>query len=212
MNKTKPADSSSSSSSASSTPLAAARLLSQPATSLARLLPGVRVRAGHPYSDPTNYRHPCASMAEYARLLALRFDALRTRHAYYRALRLLHEHFTCDPATLCEAQLTDYLLPQPQASGAAGQDRPTMGLVTRSADTPPLCMSDSPPVCQPPCNDGPVGAAGSPRPSNRHQQAQGLAAFQNRPAATSLVPLPLAPARREAIKPVHAGTQAACSR
>jgi len=49
-------------------------------------------------------------MAQYAELLALRFDAKRTRHAYYRAMRLLHEHFQCDPATLEETHLRDYLL------------------------------------------------------------------------------------------------------
>ena len=49
-------------------------------------------------------------MAQYAELLALRFDAKRTRHAYYRAMRVLHEHFQCDPATLEETHLRDYLL------------------------------------------------------------------------------------------------------
>ena len=39
-------------------------------------------------------------MAQYAELLALRFDAKRTRQVYYRAMRVLHEHFQCDPATL----------------------------------------------------------------------------------------------------------------
>ena len=54
-------------------------------------------------------------MAQYAELLALRFDAKRTRHAYYRAMRVLHEHFQCDPATLEESHLRDYLLQAPQA-------------------------------------------------------------------------------------------------
>jgi integrase/recombinase XerD len=49
-------------------------------------------------------------MAQYAELLALRFDAKRTRHAYYRAMRLLHEHFQSDPATREETHLRDYLL------------------------------------------------------------------------------------------------------
>ena len=49
-------------------------------------------------------------MADFARLLALRYSALRTRHSYYRDLRLVQEHFGCDPAMLSEAQLTDYLL------------------------------------------------------------------------------------------------------
>ena len=49
-------------------------------------------------------------MADFARLLTLRYDANRTRHAYYRDMRLLHEHYGCDPATLGEDQLRDYLL------------------------------------------------------------------------------------------------------
>ena len=49
-------------------------------------------------------------MREFARLLALRYEALRTRHSYYRDLRLIHEHFGCDPALLSEAQITDYLV------------------------------------------------------------------------------------------------------
>ena len=49
-------------------------------------------------------------MAEFAKRLALRHDALRTRHAYYRDMRLIHEHFGCDPAKLTETQLRDYFL------------------------------------------------------------------------------------------------------
>lgn len=49
-------------------------------------------------------------MARFAELLALRYDANRTRHAYYRQLRLIHEHFSRDPATLTEDQLRDYFL------------------------------------------------------------------------------------------------------
>lgn len=49
-------------------------------------------------------------MERYARLLALRYDANRTRHSYYRCLRLIHEHFKKDPALLCEEQIRDYLL------------------------------------------------------------------------------------------------------
>ncbi len=77
---------------------------------VARFHPGVTTRAGRPYADPTSYAHAHASMGEFARLLALRYDALRTRHAYYRDLRLIHEHFRCDPALLTEAQLIDYLV------------------------------------------------------------------------------------------------------
>lgn len=66
--------------------------------------------AGREYVNPLDYRHPCDSMARFAELLALRYDANRTRHAYYRQLRLIHEHFACDPATLTEDQLRDYFL------------------------------------------------------------------------------------------------------
>ena len=48
-------------------------------------------------------------MRRYAELLALRQIA-RTRHSYYRAMRLLHEHFGADPATLGEDQFRDYIL------------------------------------------------------------------------------------------------------
>lgn len=49
-------------------------------------------------------------MAKFADFLALRYDANRTRHAYYRQMRLIHEHANCDPAALTEEQLRDYLL------------------------------------------------------------------------------------------------------
>jgi site-specific recombinase XerD len=49
-------------------------------------------------------------MAEYAKRLSLRYDAIRTRHAYYRCMRLIQDHFGCDPATLSEEQLRDYLI------------------------------------------------------------------------------------------------------
>jgi site-specific recombinase XerD len=49
-------------------------------------------------------------MARFAQALALRYDANRTRHAYYRQLRLIHEHFACDPVQLTESQLRDYFL------------------------------------------------------------------------------------------------------
>ncbi len=49
-------------------------------------------------------------MARFAEHLALSYDANRTRHSYYRQLRLIHQHAGCDPATLTEAQLRDYFL------------------------------------------------------------------------------------------------------
>ena len=62
------------------------------------------------YANPVDYQHPYPSMARYADFLALHYDANRTRHAYYRQLRLVHEYFTCDPDTLTEGQLRDYFL------------------------------------------------------------------------------------------------------
>lgn len=65
---------------------------------------------GREYVNPVDYQHPFDSMARFAQALALRYDANRTRHAYYRQLRLIHEHFACDPALLTESQLRDYFL------------------------------------------------------------------------------------------------------
>jgi site-specific recombinase XerD len=61
-------------------------------------------------SDPLDYEHPYPSMAEYAKRLALRYDSVRTRHSYYRAMRLLHEHCKCDPAQATQDQVRDYIL------------------------------------------------------------------------------------------------------
>jgi integrase/recombinase XerD len=70
-----------------------------------------KIRLGEREVDnPVDYQHPYESMARFAELLALRYDANRTRHAYYRQLRLIHKHFGTDPITLTEAQLRDYFL------------------------------------------------------------------------------------------------------
>jgi integrase len=70
-----------------------------------------RPSAGARYRDPLDYaEHPCASMKRFAELLALRYDMARTRHAYYRCLRLIHDHFGSDPAGLSEQQLRDWFL------------------------------------------------------------------------------------------------------
>jgi len=66
--------------------------------------------SGREYVNPVDYQHPCESMVRFAELLALRYDANRTRHAYYRQLRLVHDHFHCDPALLTEAQLREWFL------------------------------------------------------------------------------------------------------
>src|SRR4029453_13432932 len=52
---------------------------------------------GREYVNPVDYQHPFDSMARFANALALRYDANRTRHAYYRQVRLIHDHFSCDP-------------------------------------------------------------------------------------------------------------------
>ena len=62
------------------------------------------------YANPVDYKHPYPSMARFADHLALSYDANRTRHSYYRQLRLIHQHFGCDPAAITEAQLRDYFL------------------------------------------------------------------------------------------------------
>jgi integrase/recombinase XerD len=66
--------------------------------------------SGREYVNPVDYEHPYDSMARFAERLALRYDANRTRHAYYRQLRLIHDHFQCDPIHLSEPQLRDYFL------------------------------------------------------------------------------------------------------
>ena len=62
------------------------------------------------FVNPVDYQHPFESVARFAKALALRYDANRTRHAYYRQLRLLHEHLACDPAGITQEQLRDYFL------------------------------------------------------------------------------------------------------
>ena len=49
-------------------------------------------------------------MERFAKALALRYDANRTRHSYYRQLRLIHEYFGSDPSQLTQSQLRDYFL------------------------------------------------------------------------------------------------------
>jgi len=71
--------------------------------------PGIRTTARE-YVNPVDYRHPYPSMAKFADYLALHYGANRTRHAYYRQLRLLHESCQADPATLAESQLRDYFI------------------------------------------------------------------------------------------------------
>src|SRR6188474_1321301 len=75
----------------------------------AKSLASIRTTA-RDYANPVDYQHPYPSMARFAEHLALSYDANRTRHSYYRQLRLIHQHFGSDPATLSEAQLREYFL------------------------------------------------------------------------------------------------------
>jgi len=49
------------------------------------------------FANPVDYQHPYPSMAQFANHLALGYDANRTRHSYYRQVRLIHQHLGCDP-------------------------------------------------------------------------------------------------------------------
>jgi site-specific recombinase XerD len=71
----------------------------------------VTTRAGRIYRDPIDYQHHLyPSMKRFAELLVLRCDAPRTRHSYYRDLRLIQEFYNADPETINEEQFRDYIL------------------------------------------------------------------------------------------------------
>ena len=56
---------------------------------------GLRPFGGCAQRDPLDYNsHPYPSMLRFAKHLALHFDAPRTRHSYYRQLRLIHEQYS----------------------------------------------------------------------------------------------------------------------
>jgi integrase/recombinase XerD len=70
-----------------------------------------RPKAGCAQRDPIDYdSHLYPSMKRFAEFLTLRFDAPRTRHSYYRQLGLVQKFCQCDPATLTEEQVRDYIL------------------------------------------------------------------------------------------------------
>jgi integrase/recombinase XerD len=76
-----------------------------------KLPPGFRPFAGCAQRDPLHYdSHPYPSMLRFAKHLALHFDAPRTRHSYYRQMRLIHEQCRRDPAAITEEVLRDYFL------------------------------------------------------------------------------------------------------
>jgi hypothetical protein len=72
---------------------------------------GLRPFGGCAQRDPLDYdSHPYPSMLRFAKHLVLSFDAPRTRHSYYRQMRLIHEQSQCDPASMTEEMLRDYFL------------------------------------------------------------------------------------------------------
>lgn len=81
-----------------------------PAKGQAQTTRMARPDAGARGADPLTYDHAHASMGRFAKFLALRYERARTRHAYYRQLRLLAEHCGRDPATITEEALRDYFL------------------------------------------------------------------------------------------------------
>ena len=71
----------------------------------------LRPHVGPRYTDPLDYpTYPYPSMRRFAEHLALGRTMPRTRHSYYRSLRLIQEHFDSDPAKLTEEQFRDYIL------------------------------------------------------------------------------------------------------
>ncbi len=72
--------------------------------------PGCIRTWARPLPNPLDYQHPYGCMEDLAKLLALRYDSPRTRHAYYRQIRLIHTYWGSDPAQLTEPQLRDYFL------------------------------------------------------------------------------------------------------
>jgi site-specific recombinase XerD len=71
----------------------------------------LRPHVGPRYVDPLDYpAHPYPSMRRFAEHLALGRTMPRTRHSYYRSLRLIQEYFNSDPATLTEDQFRGYIL------------------------------------------------------------------------------------------------------
>lgn len=70
-----------------------------------------RPKAGRAQRDPLEYEaHPYPSMKQFAEFLTLRFDTSRTRHSYYRQMRLVHEFCACDPSNITEELYRNYIL------------------------------------------------------------------------------------------------------
>jgi site-specific recombinase XerD len=70
-----------------------------------------RPKAASNQRDPADYEsHAFPSMKQYAEFLVLRFDTPRTRHSYYRQMRLIYVFAACDPASISEDVFRDYIL------------------------------------------------------------------------------------------------------
>lgn len=69
-----------------------------------------RPKAGRAQRDPIDYEsHPYPSMQQFAEFLVLRFDTSRTRHSYYRQMRLVHDFCACEPALITEELYRSYI-------------------------------------------------------------------------------------------------------
>jgi site-specific recombinase XerD len=70
-----------------------------------------RPKASRDQRDPIDYNsHPYPSMQQFAEFLVLRHDAPRTRHSYYRQMRLVCEYCACDPSIITEELYRNYIL------------------------------------------------------------------------------------------------------
>lgn len=70
-----------------------------------------RPTAGCSQRDPIHYKtHPYPSMRRFAEFLVLQYDKPRTRHSYYRQMRLVHEFCSTDPEKITEQQFRNYIL------------------------------------------------------------------------------------------------------
>jgi hypothetical protein len=79
-----------------------------------------RPKAGRDQCDPIDYdSHPYPSMGQFADFPALRFNTPRTRHSYYRQIRLVHEFSLCDPLLITEElYATTFFTSKPRSSGS----------------------------------------------------------------------------------------------
>jgi site-specific recombinase XerD len=62
------------------------------------------------YPCPTTYTHRFPSMERFANSIGLSIKSVRSRHSYYRQVRLVMDYFDRDPAELDEEHLREYFL------------------------------------------------------------------------------------------------------